>query len=361
MTNARKPTRYPQVEVRGEPFELGRQIGEATREQIRGFVEIAMQRVNLTMPVSTDRAMAVADASFPHVAEYAPHMLDELRGMAQGAGVSERQLMMLQIRNQLTPDADAGCTAFAVAPLACREQHAIVAQNWDNDPALDDFTVVLTRRPAGKPAFMSVTQAGLIAYIGVNDVGIGVCMNTLPAPLAAEGVPHYFCVRAIYEQSALEGAVSAVRRARRVLPANVMMSTPQGPADIEVTIDDVRVLTESAGASGVVTHTNHCVHEDFLGINEQFPELIQSHARKKRIDKLFGLAGRPVSIASMQDMLRDRQDEPRSICRWSNEDPKTGYWSSVFSVVIEADTARMHLTRGNPCEAPYETYEMNQA
>ena len=354
MTNARKPTRYPQVEVRGEPFELGRQIGEATREQIRGFVEIAMQRVNLTMPVSTDRAMAVADASFPHVAEYAPHMLDELRGMAQGAGVSERQLMMLQIRNQLTPDADAGCTAFAVAPLACREQHAIVAQNWDNDPVLDEFTLVLTRRPTGKPALMTVTQAGLISYLGFNDRGIGACVNTLPAPARDVGVPHYFTLRELHDATSLDEAVHAVRRAERAIPANIMLATPQGPADLEVTIDDVHVLCDQD--TGYLTHTNHCLHPDLLPHNDEFPELIESHPRIHRLNALLADRSEPFTLEDAKRILSDHDNHPRSICRHANDHPQNGFWTTVFSLVMQPSAGCMYVTRGTPCDRPFERY-----
>ena len=72
---------------------------------------------------------------------------------------------------------------------------AIVGQNWDNDPVLNDFTVVLTRRPAGKPALMNITQAGLIAYMGFNNAGIGLCLNTLPAPCSRPGQCRTFIAR----------------------------------------------------------------------------------------------------------------------------------------------------------------------
>ena len=221
-------TRYRHIEVSGPPRELGRQIGEAARDEIRGFAAIALERVNKTVRVSRDRAMDISRQSMDCAAAYAPDMLDELRGMSEGAGVALDEMMLLQVRNQLCPEEDAGCTAFAVAPQRSAEGRAIAAQNWDNDPALDPFTIVLTRRPAGKPALMNVTQAGLIAYIGCNDAGMGICMNTLPAPSRPVGVPHYFAVRAIYEQTSLSDAVAAVRRADRAIPGNVLLATPQG-------------------------------------------------------------------------------------------------------------------------------------
>ena len=347
-------TRYRHIEVSGSPHELGRQIGEAAREEIRGFAAVALERVNKTVRISRDRAMDISRRSMDCAAAYAPDMIDELRGMSEGAGVALDELMLLQVRNQLCPKEDAACTAFAVAPQRSVEGRAIAAQNWDNDPALDPFTIVLTRRPAGKPALMNVTQAGLIAYIGCNDAGMGVCMNTLPAPSRPVGVPHYFAVRAIYEQTSLSDAVAAVRRADRAIPGNVLLATPQGPADLELTLGHVHVLRDDE----FVVHTNHCLHPELVPINRDFPELIESGPRQRRIEQLLG-PERLVSMAQVQEALRDHDRHPYSICRHVNDHPQTGFWASVFSVVIEADQGRMYISRGNPCAAPYETYSLN--
>jgi isopenicillin-N N-acyltransferase-like protein len=348
-------TRYPEIEVSGAPFELGEQLGEATRDLIRSFAAIALERVNKTTRISRERAMAVAASSFEYVEAYSPDMLDELRGMARGAGVSREELMLLQIRNQLLPEDDAGCSSFSVADPATARHGGVVGQNWDNDPALDPFTVVLTRRPRGKPAQLTVTQAGLISYIGVNDRGLGVCLNTLPAPSRRLGVPHYFIVRGIHEAHSLDEAIEAVRRAERALPANLILATPQGPADLEITTDDVRVLR---GRGGIVTHTNHCLHPDLLPINDKFPELIDSHARKRRLDELFGAMEQPLSVDACKAVLQDHDNYPRSICRHGNDQPPHGFWESVFSVVIEAPESCMHISRGTPCNHPFEIYRL---
>ncbi|MBM3279232.1 MAG: peptidase C45 [Candidatus Handelsmanbacteria bacterium] len=348
------PTRYREITVSGPPFELGCQLGEDAREEVRGFAAIALDRVNKTVPISRAKAMAVASASLPYVEGYAPDMLQELRGVAHSSGVSLEELILLQIRNQLQPEKDAGCTSFALAPHT-PAHGSVVGQNWDNDPALDPFTVVLTRQPAGKPALMTITQAGLIAYIGLNSEGLGLCMNTLPAPSRPLGVPHYFTVRGIFEATSLEGAVKAVSRAERAIPANIIIASPQGPADLEVTMDQVHLLRDQS----LVTHTNHCLHPDLVPINADFPELIQSGPRKARIDHLLQAAGGPLGIETLKQALRDHQDYPCSICRHPNDHPTNGFWVSVFSVIIEADQGRMHLSRGNPCTQPYEVYSLN--
>lgn len=345
-------TRYRHIEVSGPPRELGRQVGEAAREETRGFCEIALQRVNQTVAVSKERAYDVARRSTEFAEKYRPDLVDELRGTAEAANVSLDDLMLLQVRNQLTSD-DGACTSLAVTSRSAAE--TIVAQTWDNDPILDAFTVILTRRPEGRPATMVCTQAGLIAYIGLSETGIGACLNSLPAPSRPIGVPHYFALRELYEADSLDDAVRSLRRAQRAIPANIMLVTPEGPADLEVTVDAVRVLRPNE--SGCVTHTNHCVHPELLTINEQFPELIQSHARQRRAaDLVRSTTG---DVDGIKSILRDHQDHPRSICRHANDDPLNGFWETVFAVIIEPQQRRMHVARGTPCDHPFETYTLD--
>ncbi|HBL47379.1 MAG TPA: peptidase C45, partial [Planctomycetaceae bacterium] len=178
--------RYREIEVAGLPFEMGRQIGEAAREEIAAFCELALDRLREMLDVSSQQARAHAEHCLSYAEQYSSDSVAELRGIAEAADLPFWKIMLLQIRNQFTPDADAGCTSLSLPPTSTRGP--IVAQNWDNDPALDPFTIVLTRRPVGKPALMTVTQAGLISYVGFNDAGIGACLNSLPAPSRSTGV-----------------------------------------------------------------------------------------------------------------------------------------------------------------------------
>lgn len=355
MKSNSPPRRFPELCVSGTPYEIGRQIGEGAREQIRGFCAMALERVNKTVAVSRSSAYRVASDSMAWVERYAPDQLDELRGMASAAGVTLDDILLLQIRNQLQPDDAGGCTSLSLAPLSLATRSTvgrIVAQNWDNDPALDPFTLVLTRRPTGKPAFTTITQAGLIAYIGFNEAGMGLCLNTLPAPSRKLGVPHYCIVRRLLETRSLAEAIETVSRAERAIPANIMLSTPEGPADLEATLEGVHVLRDATQ----VLHTNHCLHPELAAVNRQFPELIQSRPRLARMEALLRGVGSNPTLEDIADVLRDHDGYPASICRHANADPRHGFWQTVFSVIIQPESQQMHATRGTPCDRPYETY-----
>ena len=352
--------RYPEITVSGSPRELGRQLGETAGDLVRGFCDIALERVNKPAAVSRDKAVAVAARCLEFTRDYNAPLIEELEGTAEAAGVPLIDLMLLQVRNQLTAEEQAGCTSISLPA-------GVVAQNWDNDPQLDPFTIVLTRHPHDRPSLTTLTQAGLIAYIGFNDSGLGACLNTLPAPTRVHGVPHYFTLRDLYEQTNLDDAVDSIARAPRAIPANIILATPQGPANLEVTIEDVHLLRPEHGCR--LTHTNHCLHPDLLPINQRFPELIQSHSRKRRVDTLVpdpasndtgNSNGDQFDLEPIKTALRDHDGHPRSICRHPNDDPQTGFWTTVFSVIIEPGERRMHVTRGTPCNRPYEVYSMSQ-
>lgn len=350
------PTRYREVDVTGTPREMGRVIGEVCRKEIHGFRDVALERMRQTAGLAEDEAMRVAAESLSYAEAYRPEMVDELRGMAEGAEVSLGDLMFLQVRNQLAPTEQNGCTSISLSTgNGTTGGTRLLAQNWDADPALDEFTIVLTRRPLGKPAFINVTQAGLIAYIGLSEQGMGVCLNTLPAPSRRVGVPHYFTVRAIYESARLSEAVAAVESAQRAIPANIMLTTPDGPADLEVTLNGVRVLRPEV--TSWIAHTNHCLHPELVAINSSFPELIDSCPRKSRVDELLSETSQ-FSPWRLMEILADHDRFPRSICRHTNDDPEHGFWCTVFSVVIDATDRVLYATRGNPCEQPYESYRL---
>ena len=114
------------------------------------------------------------------------------------------------------------------------------------------------------------------------------------------------------------------------------------------------------GSAAGVAHANHCLHPALAVFNQQFPELIQSHARDRRIRELVDLTSPTgLSVEIIQAALRDHENFPRSICRHQNDDPATGIWETVFSVIIDVDQRRMLVSRGTPCNRAYESYSLN--
>lgn len=356
------PKRYPEMTVRGTPREMGRQIGDAVGDLVRGFCEEALSAINKTVAIDRDTAARISNESLTHVSQFAPHLVQELYGVAEASAVSIENLMLLQVRNQfndaMTQGGNAlqGCTALSIGASAMQTGRGVVAQNWDADPALDCYTIVLTRQPVSSPAYMSVTQAGLISYIGMNTAGLAACVNTLPAPARDVGVPHYFSLRTMFEQTSLAAAVDVLKSAHRAIPVNIMMTTPDGPANVEGYIDEVKLLNGEL----LLIHTNHCLCADRASLNDEYPELIQSVPRLQRMTQLLSgvSSDSKYTIQQVQSVLADHENYPRSICRHKNADAQHGFWSTVFSIVMDPTAREMYVSRGNPCKNRFELYEL---
>lgn len=354
-----RSTRFPELTVNGSPAQMGAAIGEQFRDTIRDLSELVLERFNKGSdnPVSMADAESIARAAIPHAEAFIPDAVEELKATGDAAGVSLDRMMLLNVRSMLS--APEGCTSVMVGAEAATSGVGMAGQNWDNDPAMDPFSVVITRKPTGKPAFMSFCQAGIISYMGFNDAGIGLCMNALNGPSRRNGVGWYFLVRSIYEQTSLNGVVDTITSPKRSMTANAAMITPQGPADLEITLDGVQILR--ANPDETLVHTNHCVHPSLATYNEEFGDRIygQSFDRKARAEELLGDVGGKVSVDDVKSILSDRQGYPTSINRFPNDDPATGWQRSVVSMITEPDAGRMHLSRGNPGDNPYEVYELD--
>jgi isopenicillin-N N-acyltransferase-like protein len=353
-----KLTRFPELTVSRSPAAMGAAIGEQFRQNIRDLSELVLERFNKgsARPVSMAQAEAIARAAVPYAEAYIPDAVEELRATAKAAGLPFERLMLINVRSMLS--APEGCTSVMVGAKASASGVGMAGQNWDNDPAMDPFSAVITRRPHGKPAFMTWCQPGVIAYIGGNEAGVAVCMNALNGPSRRRGVGWYFIVRSIYEETSLDGIVARVSAPERAMTSNAAMITPEGPADLEITLDSVEVLW--AGEAETLVHTNHCVHPRLAAYNREYKDRIfgQSFDRKARAEELLGRVNGKVSVDDVKSILSDKQGYPTAINRYPNPDPKSGWQRSVVSVIMEPSAGRMHVSRGNPGDNPYELYEL---
>ena len=279
---ARAQRRYPVVEASGSYREIGEHMGRAASAQIRALVDMYADDDAKpgAPPVSVEVALAAARAE-------CPHLVEEIEGMAAGAGVSVASLLRLNGGGASMPwqgaeEGEGGCTSLArVEP---GRSVSFLGQNWDNEPRVDPYTVVTIRRPTDAPATMCVGRAGLIGYIGFSSSGFGILLNALRGE-GASGLPLYFNVRRILESTTLPVAVATLRASQRDRPNNLTIVSPEGAAHLEVTCESVGVVRPEGGEgelaelrSGTVLHTNHYLEPGLQHINAKFPEIIQSRS-----------------------------------------------------------------------------------
>ncbi|HEX4216618.1 MAG TPA: hypothetical protein VIA06_25160, partial [Candidatus Dormibacteraeota bacterium] len=89
----------PLITARGDSHELGLQHGSAARDRIRAVYEMRMGRVTRHMTESD--ALRDATRYMDAVERYAPELVEEVRGIAEGSRLSFCQAFFLQVATEL--------------------------------------------------------------------------------------------------------------------------------------------------------------------------------------------------------------------------------------------------------------------
>ncbi len=347
---------WPVVVASGGPRERGRRYGEQAAERAHRSVElyeqVFLRAAGLTWAEARRRAGAFVEA----VDVYDHQLLPEIEGIAQGAALDAEDVLALNLRTEVMYGLGHAreCTALCASPAAADGQ-MLLAQNWDWKPATAATCVLLICAPAGRPAFATLVEAGLLAKCGVNEAGIGLMTNALQSSLdrGEPGVPFHAILRKILTSGSFEAAVAAVTHADRASSANYLIGSRDGRAvDIEATPANTRLLEGEA-----LAHANH-----FLWSDRGFKDLGLlegggTRGRQRRADA--ALAGGATSHRGFETTLRDHRGLPDSVCAHRNPalDELDDY-VTIASVVADLTESTLSVSDGPPCGSAYERFAL---
>ena len=106
---------FPLVEVSGPPRQMGRQHGEQAAPLIAGY----LAWIEKTTGKDRDELGRRARAFEPFIDAINPLLLDEVRGLAEGAAISYDHALLCQARGEAArAPLPEGCTAFALTGAA---------------------------------------------------------------------------------------------------------------------------------------------------------------------------------------------------------------------------------------------------
>ena len=341
----------PLIEVAGAHRDMGRQFGEQLRGEIREYSETWLAKASARSGLSRDRLLSQIDGIVEAIETYAPHLADEVRGVSEGASISEREAFSIQVRMELlfAGPPEPSCTTFAVTGNRTVNGQTIVGQNVDLDAEVERFGVILKMKPDDAPAVMMYTSPGLVSYVGMNDAGLAVHGNLLVSPGWRAAFPRYFLTRIMLEQSTVADALEAGLRPRRASSRNLIVGDASGDiANVEFTVDEASVQRSDEE----LVHTNHYVAAELCDADSWRNQSNSKH-RLSRIQALMASHPDPLNVDDLQGFFRDHDGHPGSIC--AHVQPE-GTSKTVASLISEPAEGRMHASFGSPCENEYVTY-----
>ena len=350
---------FPVIELHGNPHERGRSHGEKARSRVeRSLANYArlFAFVGMDWQEAQRRGAAYRDV----IGRFDAALLEEMEGIAIGAGRPFSEILALNVRTEILPPsfltgADAGeCTAIAVSPAASATGETLLAQNWDWVGVQREALVILRIREDGAPACLTLTEAGMLAKIGCNAEGLGVCLNILRSVFdhANPGIPVHVLLRALLKRASVREAIDFCAPLSFGGSSNILCADRGGEsASLEFSPKGLRVVR---GSGGTLCHTNHFVHPEAAGWQATHVPNLSTLPRLARARELA--AARPKhGVEDLKRLLRDESAGLLSICRKPDLSlPPEAQLETVASVVMELARGILHVAPDLPSRADYE-------
>ncbi|WP_019122556.1 C45 family autoproteolytic acyltransferase/hydolase [Brevibacillus massiliensis] len=335
-----------------DPFQRGKFIGERVSDKINGNVEIYKKIFKEYANADWDTVQTKALRFVEPIQEYAPEMIEELKGMAKGSDLDLADLIALNVRTEImfgfSQGVSAECTACALSKNNTTNQHVIIGQNWDWKTDVQKNTIITEIEQPPYPSIMMIAEAGHLGKIGFNSAGIGLCANLLVSSLdkGEVGVPFHAILRKILNSRTFNEAVRAVTLANRASSGNYLIANDKGTIlNLETGPGGKENVYYLGSDEGIFGHANNfLVETDFedktLGI------LPDSPARAKNIKHELSKFAE-VSVEHIQDTLRNHDNFPNSICRHSEP---INQIQTLASIIMDLTEKSMTIAPGPPCE-----------
>lgn len=339
----------PLIETGGSAYDIGCDIGRAVGEQISAAA--ASTRADIAR-AADPRVMETVHAYLSATEAAVPDLIAELRGMAEGAGVTLVELFVMNAAaelNQATGFFEESCTVVGITQAGTKEGNVLLAHNEDATAGWGDYAYVVKAEPAGAPAFIAFTYAGLLLHQGVNATGIGSVGNALYAKDARPGIPKLLAYRRIMSETTIEGAIRTATSCARAFGNNHLIANAEGDIyDIEVTGE--RWAMHHAG-NRFLAHGNHLVAPELAHLDAD-EDLLNSRLRQLRVERLVEAEWGRIDADALVRIMSDHSNYPKSVCKHHAPESDLTY-GTIGSVVIDVTNRRLRACSGNPCRGEW--------
>ena len=362
----------------------------------------------------------IKEVYIPALGQYYPSGLEEMRGIADGAGVTLEDIVLLNARYDLArideptedekeaygettngngPGDDIAneCTSAFFLKEATASGDVINTQNWDMSSRLwlTDAIIYLEVHPdpsENKPSLFLVTEAGQLGRSGMNSYGMAVTANSLmstddyvPVPIGAKGsskgnskpkpvLPLSMLRRMILESSHFAEALTAAYNFPRHVSNNLTIATAEGfGMCLEVTPDRIYKVFKRVEDNYLI-HTNHFTHNGFesrVDIRDRYPGG-SSWFRRERFEQ--GIRHHAVGGHVTNDRIirafSDHLSYPEALCCHPESSPVDavirhlpGYpfrssSATVACIIYNITQRQVTVCKGPPCQGTFQTFQL---
>jgi predicted choloylglycine hydrolase len=353
--------------LEGTPHNRGLVHGRAMKDQIHEVVRLwkAALADAFKMDAEVFIRRFVCQTDFVSaIKKWTPDVLEEIRGLAEGAGTDFNTMFVLQLPDEcfVHGDAIAGNRCSSLGFSKSAGGPSCVAQNMDVPSFADGFQLVLHVKEQDSSEAFVLTQAGCIGLNGMNNRAVGICCNALwQLGGSRDGLPVACIVRGVLRQRSEEEAVAFLRRIKHASGQNYVLGGPARAYSFECSAGRIERFKPN-GRDDVVWHTNHpLVNDDYTAqyraLRSKPTDMARWEANTRA--RLHCLETRLTNATPIRDLAlvkatlasRDSAEYPVS----RPKKAKDASFTFASTIMVLSENPVFHVAPGPPDVTAYET------
>jgi isopenicillin-N N-acyltransferase-like protein len=353
------------LSLEGTPHERGLQHGRALKEDIHALIKLWKEDIAGKYETDPDAFIKtfLAETDFREAVEtWTPELMEEVKGMAEGAGVDFETMFAFQLLDEmwvLGGEILEGehCTTVAVDRRAGGP--AMVSQTLDIPPFYHGFQTLL--RITDKERNLQTllfTFPGFIAANGLNSASVSVVVNAVQQlEHSRDGLPVAFVIRGILQRKTFGEALGFLRSITFGAPQNYLIGGRERVGSFECSAGHIAEFRPFPEAP-FTYHTNHPLR------NTHFtPRLLETFRRRGIDPEKYRFRCR--RFQALNEMLKNREERIdverlKAIYR----DRETGINNratfGVTIMVLGNGPPVLYISPGRPDETPYQIFSFKK-
>lgn len=318
------------INLSGNHGDIGYAHGQYLKDRIHKTIDYYLGLFDLPR----DELKNISDKYYRVIFDEAKCYCDEIEAIAEGAGVEPWYIYALNARSEIFNIKMAECTSLYF------KETKLLGQNWDWASYFEPLITVINIKYDNGHKITTLTEPGMLAKIGMNSAGVGVCLNILQSEISSLGIPVHICLRMALDSHDFKSAEQKLMTAAKGKASHILLADDQGNCS-GLEFKD-RQLFRLKPADGYLVHTNHylAIEANNNSIPATFERLETAQSLASKLDD--------VALEDFMAILMDNSRGEYSILqgyKYIKEfKDKVG---TVVSVIMDLPTRTLFLRLGS--------------
>ncbi len=380
-----KESQLKVITIKGTSYERGKQHGIQLKQEIQEICATNQKAAQEAGMNYFDYIQSVIkETQFYTLAlKYCPSLIEEVRGIADGAGRKFEEIFVFNhfeengwmIINKMALNKetkkksfkyDMNCSALGTSQT--ENNHIMIGQNADNSTSLRGFeTLIHAIDTESDLEWYHITYPGLLGIYGMNNYGVGVCINSIsPAHTkSVQNMGSLYVARSILNCRTMEEAISFLKKVPHASGLNYLVGDSKNICCVETSAGGVHVIYSSEGS---IFHTNHAFgltdrDSEYLDIltslsiyteEEIKNQELDSKSRLNSLQTEYKKIDRLKTWKDFKNILSVHGESGNPVCRHG---PPHSYAITNTSFVMElTEKPKLRICAGQPCKNHYQEF-----